>query len=106
MKIATFNINGIVKRLDNLLAWLAAAQPDVVALQEIKCRDREFPHRALEAAGYGAIVRGQGPHHGVALLARGAKPLETRRELPGDPSDKEARYLEAAVNGVLFCCLY
>jgi exodeoxyribonuclease-3 len=60
----------------------------------------------LEAAGYGAIWRGQGPHHGVAILARGAEPLETRRELPGDPSDREARYIEAAVNGVLVGCLY
>jgi exodeoxyribonuclease III len=106
MKIATFNINGINKRLANLVQWLDESKPDVVALQEIKCRDREFPHRALEAAGYGAIARGQGPHHGVALLARGATPLETRRALPGDPTDNEARYIEAAVNGVLFCCIY
>jgi exodeoxyribonuclease-3 len=106
VKIATFSVNGVVKRLDNLLAWLAAARPDAVALQEIKCRDREFPHRALAAAGYGAIVRGQGPHHGVAILARNEPPIETRRALPGDPSDHEARYLEAAVGGVLVGCLY
>ena len=106
MKIATFNINGVVKRLPNLLAWLEAARPDVVCLQEIKCRDREFPHRALRAAGYDALAHGQGPHHGVALLARGTMPIETRRALPGDDGDREARYLEAAVNGVLVGCLY
>lgn len=106
MKIATFNINGVTKRLANLLDWLDDAKPDVVALQEIKCRDAAFPARAIEAAGYGAIVRGQGPHHGVALLARGATPIETRRALPGDPSDAEARYIEAAIGGVLFGCLY
>jgi exodeoxyribonuclease-3 len=106
VKIATFNINGINGRLDNLLEWLAAARPDVACLQEIKCRNADFPAAALQAAGYGAIWRGQGPHHGVALLARGIDPLETRRNLPGDPADGEARYIEAAVAGVLVGCLY
>jgi exodeoxyribonuclease-3 len=106
MKIATFNINGINRRLQNLLAWLEAAQPDVVCLQEIKCRNSDFPRRTLRAARYGAIWNGQGPHHGVAILARDAEPLETRRELPGDPTDREARYIEAAVNGILIGCLY
>ena len=106
MKIATFNVNGINARLANLLAWLEQARPDVVGLQEIKCADAAFPAAALEAAGYGAVWRGQGPHHGVAILARGARPVPTRRELPGDPQDREARYIEAAVEGVLFGCLY
>lgn len=106
MKIATFNINGVNGRLANLLEWLEQARPDVVALQEIKCFDAAFPARALEAAGYGSVWRGQGPHHGVAILARGQTPLETRRNLPGDASDHEARYLEAAVDGVLVACLY
>lgn len=106
VKLATYNINGVIKRLANLLEWLGDVQPDVVALQEIKCRDAEFPHAALASAGYHAIVRGQGPHHGVAILARNAVPLETRRALPGAPADEEARYLEAAVNGLLVCSLY
>ncbi len=106
MRIATYNINGIVPRLDHLIDWLEATRPDIVALQEIKCTDAAFPARALEAAGYGAIWRGQGPHHGVALLARGQVPRETRRALPGDPNDHEARYLEAAIGGVLVGCLY
>jgi exodeoxyribonuclease-3 len=106
MKVATFNINGIVRRLDNLLEWLGEAQPDVVCLQEIKCHNSEFPVGALEAAGYGAIWKGQGAHHGVAMLARDAQPIETRRSLPGDDDDREARYIEAAVEGVLIACLY
>lgn len=106
MKIATFNINGVQRRLPNLLAWLRDAAPDVVCLQEIKCRNADFPRASLNDAGYGAIWQGQGPHHGVALLTRGAEPLETRRGLPRDPSDREARYIEAAVNGVLVGCLY
>ena len=106
MKIATFNINGVNKRLANLLAWLEAAKPDVACLQEIKCTDREFPHREVRAAGYGAIWRGQGPHHGVAILVRDGDPIETRRALPGDDRDAEARYIEAAVDGVLVGCIY
>jgi exodeoxyribonuclease-3 len=106
MKLATYNINGIIGRFEPLLAWLADARPDVVCLQEIKCRDRDFPRDALEAAGYGAIWHGQGPHHGVAILARGQAPIEVRRGLPGDDADREARYLEAAIDGLLMCCLY
>ncbi len=106
MIVATYNVNGINKRLASLQRWLEARRPDVACLQEIKCYDRDFPHRELAALGYGAIWHGQGPHHGVAILARGAQPLETRRGLPGDASDREARYLEAAVEGVLVGCLY
>ncbi len=106
MKVATFNINGVNARLANLLAWITVAQPDVVCLQEIKCRNADFPRDALAAAGYGSLCHGQGPHHGVAILARDIEPIETRRELPGDPADREARYLEAAINGILIGCLY
>jgi exodeoxyribonuclease-3 len=106
MRIATFNINNINKRLANLLDWLAAAQPDVVCLQELKAEDRAFPLAAIEAAGYGAVWRGQRTWNGVAILARGATPVITRRALPGDPSDDQARYIEAAVNGVLVASIY
>ena len=106
MKIATFNINNVNKRLANLLAWLRAAKPDVVCLQELKATDREFPKVAFENAGYGALWRGQKSWNGVAILARGAEPIATRTELPGDPDDRQARYIEAAVNGVLITSLY
>ena len=72
MRIATFNINNINKRLANLLEWLAATKPDVVCLQELKADDRAFPIAAIEAAGYGAVWRGQRAWNGVAILARGA----------------------------------
>ena len=94
MKIATFNINGIHRRLGNLTAWLAEAEPDVVCLQEIKSTDAAFPHAVLEDVGYGAICHGQGPHHGVAILRRDGAPIETRRGLPGDRADREARYID------------
>jgi exonuclease III len=82
MKIATFNVNGVNGRLPRLLEWLAEAQPDVACLQEIKTGDATFPVAAIEAVGYRALWHGQPRHHGVAVLARGPAPLETRRGLP------------------------
>ena len=106
MKIATYNINGINGRLDRLLAWLRDAEPDVVCLQELKTDNTKFPRAALEKAGYAAIWNGQRANNGVAILARGKKPILTRRALPGDPADVESRYIEAAIEGVLVACLY
>jgi exodeoxyribonuclease-3 len=106
VKIATYNINNVNKRLPNLLAWLAASAPDVVCLQELKAEGRAFPAAALEAAGYGAAWSGQRSWNGVAILARSATPVVTRRALPGDSTDDQARYIEAAVDGVLIASLY
>ena len=106
MKIATFNINNINKRLSNLLAWLKAAKPDVVSLQELKAADGDFPREAIEKAGYGAVWQGEKTWNGVAILARDAEPILTRDRLPGDPADGQSRYIEAAVNGVLVTSLY
>jgi exodeoxyribonuclease-3 len=106
LKIATWNINGINRRLDLLLAWLEVARPDVLALQETKTSDREFPHAALAAKGYAAASVGQGAWNGVALLARGAEIVVSRRALPGDDQDKQPRYVEAAIGGVLIASIY
>ena len=106
MKIATFNINNVNKRLENLLAWLGEGRPDVVCLQELKAEDRAFPEEVLRRAGYRAVWRGQRTWNGVAILARDAEPVLTRLELPGDPEDTQARYIEAAVRGVVIGCIY
>lgn len=106
MRIATFNVNGINGRLPRLLEWLEDARPDVACLQELKAPDEKFPAQAIERIGYGAVWHGQSRWNGVAILARGAKPVETRRGLPGDPDDSHSRYIEAAVNGMLIGCLY
>jgi exodeoxyribonuclease-3 len=106
MKIGTFNVNGVNGRLPVLLRWLEEARPDVVCLQELKAPSDRFPVRAIEQAGYGAIWYGQKSWNGVAILARGREPIETRRGLPGDPADEQARYIEAAVEGLLIGCLY
>lgn len=106
MKIATFNINNVNRRLPALLAWAADSSPDVICLQELKAEDREFPLAAIRRAGYSAVWHGQKTWNGVAILARGGDPVLTRTDLPGDPSDKQSRYIEAAVSGILIGCLY
>jgi exodeoxyribonuclease-3 len=106
MRIATFNINGINGRFSSLRQWLEETKPDVVCLQELKATDAAFPAAALREAGYGAIWHGEKSWNGVAILARGADPIETRRGLPGDPADTQSRYIEAAIDGVLVGCLY
>jgi len=106
MKVATFNINNINRRLPNLLRWLHQAKPDIVALQELKSSHHDFPASAIEGAGYGAVWRGQKTWNGVAILARNADPVLIRTELPGDATDKEARYIEAAVRGIIVTSIY
>ena len=105
MRFATFNINNINKRLDNLLAWLAKAQPDVVCLQELKVEQRAFPVTPFEPRLCGSLAR-------RAFLERrgdpgaGPDPVLTRSSLPGNPEDRQARYIEAAVHGVLIASIY
>ena len=78
MKIATYNVNGVNGRLPILLRWLDETRPDAVCLQELKASDDTFPAKAIEEAGYGAIWHGQKSWNGVAILSRGAEPVETR----------------------------
>lgn len=106
MKVAAYNVNGVNGRLPVLLRWLEEAEPDVVCLQELKAPNDKFPKAAIEKSGYGAIWHGEKSWNGVAILARGTDPIETRRGLPGDPLDLHSRYIEAAVQGVVVGCLY
>ena len=98
MKIATWNVNSIKARLEPALAWLKEAKPDVVALQEIKTVDENFPREAFEALGYNCAVHGQKSYNGVALLCK--RPMEdVTPRLHGDETDDHARYLEAVITG-------
>lgn len=106
VRIASFNINNVNKRLSNLLGWMERARPDVVCLQELKAEQGAFPEAAFAEAGYGAVWVGQRSWNGVAILARGGVPVLTRSSLPGDATDLQARYVEAAVNGVLVASIY
>src|SRR5436190_15882293 len=106
VRVATFNINNINKRLDNLLAWLAKTEPDVVSLQELKAEQAAFPVNALRTLGYEAVWQGERSWNGVAILARNHAPVLTCASLPGNPEDHQARYIEAAVQGVLVTSIY
>ena len=106
MKIATFNVNGIGARLPALLRWLAEFKPDVACLQELKAPQDKFPEAAIREAGYSPIWHGQKSWNGVAILARGREPVESRRGLPGDPEDTHSRYIEARIDDVVVGCIY
>jgi exodeoxyribonuclease-3 len=97
MRIATWNVNSVRQRLDNLLTWLKERQPDIVCLQEIKCVDDAFPREAIESLGYNVAVHGQKAFNGVALLSK--LPFdEVAPGLIGDDGDVQARFLEALVS--------
>jgi exodeoxyribonuclease-3 len=70
VRIATWNINSVTARLDRLTDWLQTAQPDVVALQELKCTTEAFPAMPIQALGYEAVAHGNGRWNGVAILSR------------------------------------
>lgn len=95
MKIATWNINSIKAHAEAAVAWLKDASPDIVCLQEIKCEDQAFPTGRFEDLGYAVTTHGQKTYNGVAILSK-LRPEDVRRGLPGDASDIQARYLEAA----------
>ena len=105
MKIATWNINSIRARLENLTAWLQECQPDVVLLQETKCLEEQFPREPIEDLGYNIAVKGQKSYNGVAILSK--HPIEdVITELPGDEGDLEARYIEAVIGTTRVASVY
>ncbi|QDY99228.1 exodeoxyribonuclease III [Nitratireductor mangrovi] len=93
MKIATWNINGVKARIDNLLTWLKESQPDIACLQEIKSVDDQFPRMEIESLGYHVETHGQKGFNGVAILSK-LRFDEVNRRLPGDDSDEQARFME------------
>ena len=97
MRIATWNINSIRQRIENVTAWLAERAPDIVCLQETKTVDADFPRAPIEALGYNVAVHGQKTFNGVAILSKFRFDEVTPR-LPGDEADDHARFLEATVS--------
>ena len=106
VKIATFNINGIRRRFEVLRRWLNQEKPDVFCLQELKCEQEVFPAGELLDLGYQSVWMGQRSWNGVAICSRIGEPIVTRTFLPGDGSDGQSRYIEAAVQGYIFGCIY
>ncbi|MES2677486.1 MAG: exodeoxyribonuclease III [Pseudomonadota bacterium] len=95
IKIASWNVNSINARLENLLFWLCETKPDVVLLQEIKCEENNFPLQPITDLGYNVAVFGQKSYNGVAILSK--FPLQDIvKNL--DPDDPQSRYIEAVIN--------
>ena len=106
MRFATWNVNSLKVRLPHLLDWLSTAQPDVVALQELKMVDESFPHAELLAAGYAAVSNGQKTYNGVALLTKlPLLPEQVRHNLP-EFADEQRRVIAATVAGVRVISVY
>jgi exodeoxyribonuclease-3 len=97
MRIATWNVNSIKQRIENLTAWLAERKPDIVCLQETKTVDDAFPRQPIEALGSNVAVHGQKTFKGGAILSR-FKFDEITPRLPGDNADEHARFIEATVS--------
>jgi exodeoxyribonuclease-3 len=106
MRIATYNVNGIKARLPRLIEWLDEQKPDIVCLQELKSSDETLPIADIEAAGYYGVFHGQKGFNGVAILARGEKPVEVQKGLSGEPEDEHSRYIEADVFGIRVASIY
>jgi len=96
MRIATWNINGVKARIDNLLRWLKEASPDVVCLQEIKCQDEGFPAGPIEELGYQVAVHGQKGFHGVALLSKSGIE-DVQKGLPPVEGDIQSRFVSGLI---------
>jgi len=104
MKIASWNVNSLRVRLDHVLKWLAAEQPDVLVLQEIKMIDEQFPVEDFKAAGYHAICSGQKTYNGVAIISK--FPIDdVVKDIP-TLDDPQRRILAATINGVRILNLY
>ena len=106
MKIATFNVNGITSRLPRVLDGSPRPSPTSPACRDSRTSDGEPPAPGIKAAGYGAVWHGQKGWNGVAILARGSTPVESRRGLPDGDADTHSRYIEAVVNDITIGCLY
>src|ERR1700758_3835344 len=99
MKIATYNVNSIRKRLPLVLDWLARNRPDVLCLQETKVQDTEFPVKALSDAGYHSYFRGMRGYNGVATLMR-QPPERVIHGLHEGPDNEDFRIVQTLVSGV------
>lgn len=104
MKIATWNVNSLKVRLPQTVEWATVHSPDVLALQETKLTDDNFPTAEIAAAGFEAVYAGQKTYNGVALLSR-SRPESVERNVPGlDPSER--RTIAATIDGVRVVNLY
>ena len=105
MKIATYNVNSIRRRLPIALDWLKQNAPDVLCLQETKVKDADFPVAAFEEAGYHSTFRGMASYNGVATLSR-EKPERVVYGFEEGPDSEDVRLLETLIHGITIVNTY
>lgn len=106
IRLASFNVNSVRKRAPHILRFLARQQPDLLFLQELKCRTEEFPAAEFAASGYQVHAVGQtGGRNGVAVISRIPFKL-VAEHLPGQDDDTQARYIEVAAAGMQVAGIY
>ncbi len=105
MRIASWNVNSAKARIDHIRDWFAAGGADVLLLQEIKSQNESFPFDVFAEMGWHVAVHGQKSYNGVAIVSR--YPIENVMcGLPGDPSDEQARYIEATIKNTRVVSIY
>lgn len=104
MKIATFNANSIRARKDIIVDWLVSEQPDILAVQETKVQDKDFPVKTFEGTGYQVIFKGQKSYNGVAIFSR-LPFTDISVNLYGE-DDEQARFISAKVDNISFINIY
>ena len=106
MRFASWNVNSIKIRIDTVLEWLIDKNIDVLALQEIKCEDQNFPYEKFEEKGYFSEVVGQKSYNGVGIISK--MPIKIKnKSLPfSEEENNQARYLEAEIDGFNFASIY
>ena len=105
MRIVSWNINSLRKRQDRLFPWLEATKPDIVCLQETKCRDDQFPLLALQAAGYHSVYHGEKSYNGVAIVTK-TEPHNVRPSLCDEVVDPQARVIAATIGDLRVFSIY
>ena len=105
MKIASWNVNSVKARLPHLLAFLEDAQPDVLCLQETKCRAEDFSALEVRGLGYHLEAIGQRSYNGVALLSK-QPPEPLVIGLLVDDEVEQPRYIEASFGDVRIASVY
>lgn len=104
MKVASWNVNSLKVRLPQVLLWLQQEQPDILALQETKTEDINFPQKAFEEAGWYTVYSGQKTYNGVAIIAK--KPIIDKITDIPHLDDPQRRILAVTIDNVRIINLY
>jgi len=104
MKVASFNVNSLRARLSIVLGWFAEHQPDILAVQETKVQDSDFPTEAFVKTGYKYVFKGEKSYNGVAIFSK-TQISKVEFGFPDEPKD-QARLIKAEIDGIVVVNTY